>query len=55
MKGWTFLLLFSQDSPFIEHILIVLSGLFIVNLGGKPGGLRKELGLIEKVLAGIRL
>ena len=44
-----------QDSSVIEHISIALSGLFIVNLGGKPNGLRKELGLIEKVLADICL
>ena len=44
-----------QHSSVTEHISIALSDLFIVNLGGKPSGLRKELGLIEKVLADIYL
>ena len=44
-----------RHSSVIEHISIALSDLFIVNLGGKPSGLRKELGLIEKVLADIYL
>lgn len=44
-----------RHSSVIEHISIALSDLFIVNLGGKPSGLRKELGLNEKVLADICL